>query len=76
MMDSIGLRLRELLVYCLLSVLCVCLYVSLSVCSLISTRSNHDSNGAIKKLIKQRMQLKCLRHCTIGLVQRWSQFVV
>jgi len=49
-MDSIGLRLRELLAYCLLSVLCVCLYVCLSVCSLISTRSNHDSNSAIKKL--------------------------
>jgi len=31
-MDSIGLRLRELLAYCLLSVSCVCLYVCLSVC--------------------------------------------
>jgi len=31
-MDSIGLRLRELLAYCLLSVSCVCLYVCLFIC--------------------------------------------
>jgi len=30
-MDSIGLRLREMLAYCLLSVSCVCLYVCLSI---------------------------------------------
>jgi len=34
-MDSIGLRLRELLAHCLLSVSCVCLFVSLSVCSFV-----------------------------------------
>ena len=34
-MDSIGLRSRELLAYCLLSVSSVCLNVCLSVCSFV-----------------------------------------